>query len=108
MRSGAQAAPEEGDDRWGPPVSQARRGAKAARGEMFSRVGGGNPAGHHRRAVGWDERARWAGREAEAQWGGGGEKNSRLKRKKMGRGWAERLDGPKVKEKIIFRIKFDF
>jgi hypothetical protein len=29
VRSGARAEPEQGDDRWGPPVSQARRGAKA-------------------------------------------------------------------------------
>jgi hypothetical protein len=80
-RSGARAAPEEGDDGWGPPISQARREVKLARGKTFSRVGGGNPAGHHRRAVSWAERARWAGREAEAQCGGG-ESNGQLKRKK--------------------------
>jgi hypothetical protein len=28
--SGAGAALEEGDDRWGPPVSRARRGVKVA------------------------------------------------------------------------------
>jgi hypothetical protein len=33
---------------------------------------------------------------------GRGEKNGRLKRKKMGRGWAEN------DRKILFRIKFDF
>jgi hypothetical protein len=31
-RDWAQVKPEEGDDRWGPPISPARRGAKAARG----------------------------------------------------------------------------
>jgi hypothetical protein len=31
----AEPEPEEGDDRWGPPISQARRGAKAARGGVF-------------------------------------------------------------------------
>jgi hypothetical protein len=64
-RSGAWAAPEEGDDRWGSPVRQARRGAKAARGEAFSREGGGNRVGRHRRTVGWAERASWVGREPE-------------------------------------------
>jgi hypothetical protein len=70
-QSGARAAPEEGDDMWGPPVRQARRGVKAARGKAFSREGGGHPAGRHRRAVGWAKRASFAGGEAEAQWGGG-------------------------------------
>jgi hypothetical protein len=35
VSQGAEWWPEEGDDRWGPPVSPARRGAKAARGEAF-------------------------------------------------------------------------
>jgi hypothetical protein len=56
-QSGARAAPEEGDDRWGPPVSRAWRGVKAAQGEAFSREGGSNQAGRHRRVVGWAERA---------------------------------------------------
>jgi hypothetical protein len=30
VQSGARAEPEEGDDRWGPPVSRAQRGAKVA------------------------------------------------------------------------------
>jgi hypothetical protein len=47
VRSGAQAVPEEGHDRWGPPVCQAQRGVKAAHGEAFSREGGGNRAGRH-------------------------------------------------------------
>jgi hypothetical protein len=34
----------------------------------------------------------WADRDAEAQWGGGG--NGRLERKKMGYGSAESPDGP--------------
>jgi hypothetical protein len=46
-QSGARAAPEQGDDRWGSPVCQARRGAKAARGEAFSREGGGNQVVRH-------------------------------------------------------------
>jgi hypothetical protein len=32
---------------WGRPVSRALRGAKAARGEVFPREGGGNRAGRH-------------------------------------------------------------
>jgi hypothetical protein len=79
--------PEEGDDRWGPPVSRARRGVKAARGEAFSREGGGNRAGRHRREVGWAERVSWASQEAEAQWGEG----KRLAGKKT---WA--AAGPKT------------
>jgi hypothetical protein len=46
-QSGARAAPEQGDDRWGSPVSQARRGVKAARGEAFSREGDGNQVVRH-------------------------------------------------------------
>jgi hypothetical protein len=45
--------------------------AKAARLEASPCVGGGNPAGRHRCVVSWAERARWARREAEAQWGEG-------------------------------------
>jgi hypothetical protein len=77
----------------GPTCQPGPERAKAARGETFSRVVGGNPAGRHRRAVGWAERARPSGE-------GRGE-NGRLKRKKMARGWAERPDGPKVKEKFL-------
>jgi hypothetical protein len=44
-RDRARAEPKEGDDRWGPLVSRARRGVKAARGEAFPREGGGNRAG---------------------------------------------------------------
>jgi hypothetical protein len=50
--------------------------------------------------------AGWAGRETEAQWEEGEEPVG--KKKKMGRGWAERPDGPEVMGKILFRIKFDF
>jgi hypothetical protein len=64
-RGRAQAEPNQGDDRWGPRVSQARRGAKVARGEEFPSDGGGNRAGRRRRAAGW------ADREAKAQWGEG-------------------------------------
>jgi hypothetical protein len=89
VQSGAQVAPEEGDDRWVPHVSQARRGAKAVRGEAFSREGGGNRAGHHRRAVGW------ADREAKAQWGEGGGGRPIEKRRKRKK-WA--AVGPKVRK----------
>jgi hypothetical protein len=44
---------------------------KAARGEVFPRERGNNRAGHHQLSAGWAERAGWAGREAEAQWGEG-------------------------------------
>jgi hypothetical protein len=58
----------------------------------LSRMGGGNWAGRHRRAVGWVETVSWAGRGAEAQWGEGG---GRLKKNK----WAVAGPiGPKVKE----------
>jgi hypothetical protein len=61
----ARAELDEGDDRWGPPVSRARRGVKAVRGEAFPREGGGNCVGCHRRVGGWAERpdgptGRWA------------------------------------------------
>jgi hypothetical protein len=83
------AEPEEGDGRWGPPISRARRGVKAARGEVFPREGGGNRAGHHRRVVSWAERASWVGRAAEAQWGEGERMVGEGKRK-----WA--AAGPKT------------
>jgi hypothetical protein len=38
----------------------------------------------------------WAGWEAEAQWGGEGK--SAGWKKSMGRGWAERPNGPKAEE----------
>jgi hypothetical protein len=47
----------------------------------------------------------WAGREAEARWEGEGKLAGWKKR--MGRGWAERPDGPKAEENY-FRIKFGF
>jgi hypothetical protein len=50
----------------------------------LSRMGGGNRAGRHRRAVGWAETVSWADREAEAQWGEG----ERPAGKQVGRGWA--------------------
>jgi hypothetical protein len=80
-RGRARAEPEEGDDRWGPPISRAQRGAKVARGEVFPHEGGGNQAGRHRHAVGWAERAGWVGREAEAQWGAGEQPAREGKRK---------------------------
>jgi hypothetical protein len=98
---------EEGDDKWGPPVSQAWRGVKAARGETFSHVGGGNPAGRPRRAIGWAERARWAGREAEAQWGGEEEKRP-VEKKKNGSRLGRKAGCTESEGKILFRIKFDF
>jgi hypothetical protein len=74
--------------------------------------GGARPAGGAGRArfqcrrkkklAGWAVRVGWSGREAEAQWGRGG-KIGRLEKKREGRGWAERLDGPKVMGKILFR-----
>jgi hypothetical protein len=56
--------------------------------------------------AGWAVMVGWAGWEAEAQWEGEG-KIGRFKKKRMGRGWAERPDGPKAKENY-FRIKFGF
>jgi hypothetical protein len=54
-----------------------------------------------KKVAGWAVRVGWAGREAEAQWGRAG-KIGRLKKKRMGCGWAERPDGPKVTGKILF------
>jgi hypothetical protein len=72
--------------------------AKAAWLEASSYGGGGNPAGHHRR-VGRLGRPR--GRGPARRGGAAGWK------KRMGRGWAERPNGPKVEENY-FRIKFGF
>jgi hypothetical protein len=52
-------------------VSWAQRGVKAARGEAFPHEGGGKRAGRHRLTAIWAERAGWADREVEAQWGEG-------------------------------------
>jgi hypothetical protein len=82
-------------------------------GVRVNRGGGARPAGsavctwlwcgRKKKVAGWAVRVGWAGREAEDQWGGGGE-NGQLKRKKMSQkaGWAE-SDG-----KILLGIKFDF
>jgi hypothetical protein len=70
-------------------------------------VGGAGHArlrcGRKKKVAGWAVRVGWAGREAEAQWGGEGKSAGWKKRD-----WVERPDGPKVTGKILFRIKFDF
>jgi hypothetical protein len=58
-------------------------------------MGGGNRAGRHRRAVGWAERASWAGREAEAQWREG---ERLVEKKTSGPRLVAGPIGPKVKE----------
>jgi hypothetical protein len=45
------------DDRWGPPICQAWRGAKAVRLEAAPREGGGKRVGRHRRVANWVDRA---------------------------------------------------
>jgi hypothetical protein len=65
--------------------------AKAARLEASSCGGAGNPVGRHRRA-GWLGRPRGRslmGRGGAARW---------KEKERMGRGWAERPDGPKAEE----------
>jgi hypothetical protein len=59
--------------------------------------------GHHRRAgrLGQPRGRGPVGRGGATGW-------KEKKEKRMGRGWAERLDGPEVTGKILFRIKFDF
>jgi hypothetical protein len=47
-RGRARAEPEEGDDRWSPPLSQARRAVKAAQGEAFPREGVSYPVPRNR------------------------------------------------------------
>jgi hypothetical protein len=71
--------------------------AKATQLEASSRVGGDNPAGRHQRAVGRAERARWADREAEAQWEKG-ERPIGEKKKTSGPRGVERADGLKATE----------
>jgi hypothetical protein len=56
-RRRARAEPEVRDDRWGPPISRAWRGAKAARLEASPREGGGKQAGRHQRVAHWADRA---------------------------------------------------
>jgi hypothetical protein len=80
-----------------------RGGVRPASGAVRARL----RCGRKKKVAGWAMRVGWAGQEAEAQWGRGGRKTAGWK-KRMGRGWAERLDGPKVTGKILFRIKFDF
>jgi hypothetical protein len=89
-RGGARVEPEEGDDRWGPLVSRARRGVKAARGEAFPHEGGGNRAGRHQHVAGWAESEGGVGRDAESQWGEGERPVGEGKRK-----WA--MAGPKTR-----------
>jgi hypothetical protein len=64
-------------------------------------VPGFGAGGRRRPVAGWAVMVGWAGLEAEAQVGRGG-KIGRLEKKRMGHGWAERPDGPKVTGKIIF------
>jgi hypothetical protein len=83
------------DDRWGPSVSRARReGEGGATGGVFLwgrwQFGGEPPA---RGPAGPAVRLRPSGKRG----------SGRLERKKrMGRGWAERPDGPEVAGKILF------
>jgi hypothetical protein len=85
------------DDRWGPPVSRARReGEGGAAGGVFlwgrwqssrapaARGPAERPRPSGKRGIGWLER-----------------------KKRMGRGWAKRPDGLKAEENY-FRIKFGF
>jgi hypothetical protein len=74
--------------------------AKAARLEASSCGGGSNLAGRHRRA---GRLGRPRGRGPMERGGAAGWKE----KKRMGRGWAERPDGPKAEENY-FRIKFRF
>jgi hypothetical protein len=62
---------------------------KAARAEAFPHEGGSNRVGRQRHAVDWAERASWASRVAEAQWGEGERPVGEGKRK-----WA--AAGPKT------------
>jgi hypothetical protein len=87
---------------WGLHVNQAWRGAKAARGEAFPREGGGKRAGHHRHAAIWAERAGWAGREAEAQWGEG----ERAGQRPWPRGLGQKPELGPIQEVKPFRILF--
>jgi hypothetical protein len=75
--------------------------AKATRLEASSCGGGGNSAGRHRRA---GRLGRPRGRGPVERGGAAGWKE----KKRMGCGWAERLDRPEVTQKILFQIKFDF
>jgi hypothetical protein len=94
-RGRAWAEPEEGKDRWGPPVSQARRGVKVARGEAFPCEGGDNRAGRHRRAqlgregeLGQLSGRGLVGRGRAAGWG---------RKKEVGHGWARNRSWAQLK-----------
>jgi hypothetical protein len=70
----------------------------------LSRMGGGNRAGRHRRAVGWAKTASWAGRGAEAQWGEG---ERPVEKEQVG--WlAAGPIGPKVKENYFLNKNLIF
>jgi hypothetical protein len=95
--------PEVRDDRWGSFVSRARReGEGGAAGGVFLwgrwQFGGAPPT---RGPAGPTERPRPSGKRRSGRL-------ERKEKKRMGRGWAERPDGPEVTGKILFRIKFDF
>jgi hypothetical protein len=79
----------------------AARGRPAAPGALGSSAGG-----RRRWPVG---PCGWAGpaERPRPSWGGEG-KLAGWKKKREGRDWAERPDGPKVMGKILFRIKFNF
>jgi hypothetical protein len=68
-------------------------GARPAGG---STVLGFSAGGRRQPVAGWAVMVGWAGREAEAQWGEEGK--SAGWKKRMGRGWAERPNGPKAEE----------
>jgi hypothetical protein len=82
--------------------------AKVARLEASSCVGGSNSAGRHRRAVNRAERARWAGREAEAQWGEGERAVGEKKKNEWAAAGPKGRMGRKQWKKILFRIKIKF
>jgi hypothetical protein len=92
--------PEVRDDRWGPPISRARReGEGGAAGGVFLwglwQSGRAPPV-------------RGSGGPAERPKPSRKRRSGQLERKKrMGHGWAERPDGPKAEENY-FRIKFRF
>jgi hypothetical protein len=76
------------DDRWGPPVNWARRGARAAWLEVTPREGGGKRAVRHQGVANWADRAaEWSRPSGE---GGGGEWPVGERK------WRWATDGPKT------------
>jgi hypothetical protein len=82
------------------PFFSSSGGIGVDRGGGTRPAGGAMPAwlrcGRKKKVVGWSVRVGWAGREAQAQWGGGGGEKGPVEKNKK---WA--AAGPKVTGKFF-------